>query len=204
MTKEEALEQAAADIQKKEQQEIAAKEISGKINSETIEIVKYQREQRVQELKEQQEAYIKVYKKENPLIAQEINDILGLSKQEKIQKSSLDNIMYQLELKDKEDSIRASFKKDEASFKAFNRGVSEFGRDVFISEFEKRGNNVYIALMKLYGFETINQLFEKIKLENQEREQSDKDLKRTINADKDEDMIDKIAKRVAEILNEKK
>lgn len=203
MTKEEALQQAAEEIQKKEQHEFATKELAGKINSGTNEIVKNQRDNKVKELQEQQDAYTKIYKKENPVIAQEINDILGLSAKEGTEKNTLDNLMLQIQLSNKEDKYLASFK-DEATFNAFNMGLERFGREIFIPEFEKNEYNVFTTLMKLYGLDTFDQLFEKIKLENEQKKQDEKDFYRSVNPDKDSEMIEKIAQRVAEIMKNQK
>jgi len=195
MTKEEALQQAAEEIQKKEQHEFATKELAGKINSGTNEIVKNQRDNKVKELQEQQEAYVKVYKKENPVIAQEINDILGLSAKEGTQKNTLDGVINAIEFSNKVDQTRAAFT-DEGSKNAFNRGVKQVGAEVFMAAYEKAGNNVFQALAEVNGCKDIIELI-------QQDERKEKEKKNILNPDKDSEMIEKIAQRVAEILKQK-
>lgn len=203
MTREEALQLAAEEIQRKEQHDFAVKELSSKINQNTAETVKAQRDQKLKELQEHQEAYIKIYKKENPMITQEINEILGRVDLETKKNKANDNLMLQLELKEKVEFYRQKFE-DAAQFNLFNRGVKEFGREVFIPEFEKNENNVFTTLMSLYGLETMEQLHEKIIIENQERKQKEKEFENIIHPDKDREMIEKIAQRVAEILKGQK
>lgn len=196
MTREEALQQAADEILKRERQEIAKNELANAINKETTNQVNVQREQRLKDLREQQEAYEKVYKKENPAFTKEINDILGLGKKEEVNKSSLDNVMNKIAISNKVDEIRASFT-DEASFNVFNRGVKEVGAESFLEAFEKAGNNVFQALADVNGCKDILELGERDRLQ-------DKELMDAIDQDKEILKIEKIARRVAEILKTQK
>jgi hypothetical protein len=196
MTQEEALQQAAEEIQKKEIYKKNRNELVNEINKETPIIVNAQREKRIQELQEQQEAHVKVYKRESPVIAKEIDDILNLSKKEQVDNDTLNGMMNAIEFSNKVDEIRASFT-DEASFNVFNRGVKEVGAEAFVEAYEKAGNNVFQALADVNGCKDILELGE---LDTKRK----KDLMRAFGNDKESIMIEKIAQRVAEILKESK
>ncbi|MEA4937204.1 hypothetical protein SDC9_154193 [bioreactor metagenome] len=196
MTEQEALQLAADEIMRKDMLEKSSKEIAGNINRETPNIVNAQREKRIQELQEQQEAHIKVYKRENPLIAKEINEILGLEKKESVEKSSLDNVMNKIEFSNKMDRIYSSFT-DDASKNVFSRGIKEVGHEAFVEAYEKAGNNVFQALADVNGCKDILELGEL-------DAKRDKELMRAFENDKESIMIEKIAQRVAEILKESK
>lgn len=196
MTEQEALQQAAAEIQKREIYEKNRNELVNEINKETPIVVNAQREKRIQELREQQEAHVKVYKRESPLIAKEIDDILSLSKKEQVDNDTLNGLMNAIGFSNKVDEIRASFT-DEASFNVFKRGVKEVGAEAFVEAYEKAGNNVFQALADVNGCKDILELGEL-------DAKRDKELIRAFENDKDSIMIEKIAQRVAEILKENK
>ncbi len=196
MTEQEALQQAADEIMKKEIHEKNRNELVNEINKETPIIVNAQREKRIQELREQQEAHVKVYKRENPVIAKEIDDILSLSKKEQVDNDTLNGLMNAIEFSNKVDEIRASFT-DEVSFNVFKRGVKEVGVEAFVEAYEKAGNNVFQALADVNGCKDILELGEL-------DAKRDKELMRAFENDKDSIMIEKIAQRVAEILKESK
>lgn len=196
MTEQEALQQAADEIMKKEIHEKNRNELVNEINKETPIIVNAQREKRIQELREQQEAHVKVYKRENPVIAKEIDDILSLSKKEQVDNDTLNGLMNAIEFSNKVDEIRASFT-DEVSFNVFKRGVKEVGVEAFVEAYEKAGNNVFQALADVNGCKDILELGEL-------DAKRDKELMRAFGNDKDSIMIEKIAQRVAEILKESK
>lgn len=196
MTEQEALQQAADEIMKKEIHEKNRNELVNEINKETPIIVNAQREKRIQELQEQQEAHVKVYKRENPVIAKEIDDILSLSKKEQVDNDTLNGMMNAIEFSNKVDEIRASFT-DEVSFNVFKRGVKEVGVEAFVEAYEKAGNNVFQALADVNGCKDILELGEL-------DAKRDKELMRAFGNDKDSIMIEKIAQRVAEILKESK
>lgn len=196
MTEQEALQQAAAEIQKREIYEKNRNELVNEINKETPIIVNQQREKRVQELKEQQEAHVALYKRESSVIAKEIDEILSLSKKEQVDNDTLNGLMNAIEFSNKVDEIRASFT-DEVSFDVFKRGVKEVGVEAFVEAYEKAGNNVFQALADVNGCKDIFELGEL-------DAKRDKELMRAFENDKESIMIEKIAQRVAEILKESK
>lgn len=193
MTEQEALQQAAAEILKKEQQEMAKKEFANSIDKETTNLVNTQREKKLKDLQEQQEAHIRIYKKEDYFLANEIINILGDKQKESIEKSSLENVMNKIAVSNKEDEIRASFT-DEASFNVFNRGVKEVGSEVFMEAYEKAGNNVFQALADVNGCKDIFELGARDRMKNEE-------LMKVLKPEGSE-MIERIAQRVAEILKQ--
>lgn len=193
MTEQEALQQAAAEIQKREIHEKNRNELVNEINKETPIIVNQQREKRVQELKEQQEAHVALYKRESSVIAKEIDEILSLSKKEQVDNDTLNGLMDAVRFSNKRDEIYVSLP-DDVSKSVFSRGIKEVGDRAFVEAYEKAGKNVFQALADVNG---VKNIFELGELDAQRN----KELMKAFENDKESIMIEKLAQRVAEILD---
>lgn len=191
MTKEEALEKAAEKILADHDAEISRNGIAKMISQRTNVISTENRNQQLKRLKQEQEEYLSVYKHENPLIKQEIDQIYSQIEYEKINAKSIDNIMEKIAFVNRVEEVQKSFT-DPTEAAVFQNGINKYGREVFMSAYDEAEGNVFQALLFVSGSKDMSEYFEKIKLE--ERDEREFVLK--MRGDRDGLMLEKVSQMV--------
>lgn len=118
---------------------------------------------------------------------------MSLSKKEQVDNDTLNGLMDAVRFSNKRDEIYASLP-DDVHKSIFRRGIKEVGDVAFVEAYEKAGKNVFQALADVNG---VKNIFELGELDAQREKQ----LMKAFENDKESIMIDKLAQRVAEILD---
>lgn len=193
MTDQEILDQAKAEIAKKEREVLNVAALEKTITAGTTQQVNAKRTEELRQLREEAEAYQKVYKRESVEIADKIKRIENIEQVEEVDKKSLDGVIGAIEFSNKVDDTRASFT-EETGLYCFDRGVRVVGKEKFMSALENAGGNVYQALADIYGCKNI---FELTAIDEKAKE----DAEYLLSGKKDDrEFISRLAKEVAKQL----